>query len=247
MSEKPSFFAELKRRNVYKVAVACAVLGWLVIQVAATVGPTQFPVPIEKEPRHRLKFENRYVRVFDVLIPPGDTSLFHIHLHDGLSIPLTDARLRDETLAGASEDLMLKRGGVRFAYRSTPVIHRVSNIGVTSFRNIFIEILRSSGLTTSAPSQPAEAGSTIVLENDRLRVRQSLLAPGQSTDRGAYAPRGVLVAASEGEIQINAEGKNATVRFEPGDAQWYEEGTKFSLRNVGSKAFEAVDIELKKP
>ena len=39
MSEKPSFFAELKRRNVYKVAVAYAVVGWLVMQVAATIVP----------------------------------------------------------------------------------------------------------------------------------------------------------------------------------------------------------------
>ena len=28
MSEKPSFFSELKRRNIYKVAVAYAVVGW---------------------------------------------------------------------------------------------------------------------------------------------------------------------------------------------------------------------------
>ena len=34
-----NFFAELKRRNVYKVAVAYAVVGWLVMQVAATVVP----------------------------------------------------------------------------------------------------------------------------------------------------------------------------------------------------------------
>jgi hypothetical protein len=27
-----NFFAELKRRNVYKVAVAYAIVGWLVIQ-----------------------------------------------------------------------------------------------------------------------------------------------------------------------------------------------------------------------
>src|SRR5215468_181002 len=33
------FFAELKRRNVYKVAVAYAVVGWLVMQVASTVVP----------------------------------------------------------------------------------------------------------------------------------------------------------------------------------------------------------------
>src|SRR3954471_2186333 len=35
-----SFFAELKRRNVYKVAVAYAVVGWLVVQVSSTVLPT---------------------------------------------------------------------------------------------------------------------------------------------------------------------------------------------------------------
>ncbi len=40
MSEPRSFFAELKRRNVYKVAVAYAVVGWLVIQVSSTVLPT---------------------------------------------------------------------------------------------------------------------------------------------------------------------------------------------------------------
>ena len=34
-----NFFAELKRRNVYKVAVAYAVVGWLVMQIAATVVP----------------------------------------------------------------------------------------------------------------------------------------------------------------------------------------------------------------
>jgi len=34
-----NFFAELKRRNVYKVAVAYAIVGWLVIQVATQVFP----------------------------------------------------------------------------------------------------------------------------------------------------------------------------------------------------------------
>ena len=34
-----NFFAELKRRNVYKVAIAYAIVGWLVMQIAATVVP----------------------------------------------------------------------------------------------------------------------------------------------------------------------------------------------------------------
>jgi len=44
MSAKPSFFAELRRRNVYKVAVAYAVVGWLLIQIGTQVFPF-FEVP----------------------------------------------------------------------------------------------------------------------------------------------------------------------------------------------------------
>src|SRR5215470_4163636 len=38
------FFGELKRRNVYKVAAAYAVVGWLLIQVATQVFPF-FDIP----------------------------------------------------------------------------------------------------------------------------------------------------------------------------------------------------------
>jgi hypothetical protein len=34
-----NFFAELQRRNVYKVAVAYAIVGWLLVQVATQVFP----------------------------------------------------------------------------------------------------------------------------------------------------------------------------------------------------------------
>src|SRR6266478_5114395 len=34
-----NFFGELKRRNVYKVAVAYAIVGWLLVQVATQVFP----------------------------------------------------------------------------------------------------------------------------------------------------------------------------------------------------------------
>src|SRR5215470_3496909 len=44
MSEKPSFFAELKRRNVYKVAIAYIVAGWALSQGIAQVFPV-FDVP----------------------------------------------------------------------------------------------------------------------------------------------------------------------------------------------------------
>src|SRR6266850_1564286 len=39
-----SFFGELKRRNVYKIAVAYAVVGWLLVQVTTQVFPI-FEIP----------------------------------------------------------------------------------------------------------------------------------------------------------------------------------------------------------
>jgi serine/threonine-protein kinase len=44
MSEKSSFFAELKRRNVYKVAAAYAVVAWLLMQIASQIFPF-FEIP----------------------------------------------------------------------------------------------------------------------------------------------------------------------------------------------------------
>src|SRR5437764_11476720 len=40
MANNSSFFAELKRRNVYKVAVAYAVIAWLLIQAGSILFPT---------------------------------------------------------------------------------------------------------------------------------------------------------------------------------------------------------------
>src|SRR5512133_2535381 len=40
----PSFFAELKRRNVYKVAIAYGVVAWLLMQVASQIFPF-FEIP----------------------------------------------------------------------------------------------------------------------------------------------------------------------------------------------------------
>src|SRR3954467_6375342 len=57
MSDR-NFFAELKRRNVYKVAVAYAVVGWLIAQVATQIFPF-------------LEIPNWIVRLVIVLIAIG--------------------------------------------------------------------------------------------------------------------------------------------------------------------------------
>src|ERR1700738_1402196 len=58
MNNRANFFTELKRRNVYKVAVAYAVVGWLIAQVATQIFPF-------------LEIPNWVVRLVIVLIAIG--------------------------------------------------------------------------------------------------------------------------------------------------------------------------------
>src|SRR5437763_2288526 len=58
MTEKRSFFSELKRRNVYKVAVAYAVVGWVIAQIATQIFPF-------------LEIPNWIVRLVIVLVAAG--------------------------------------------------------------------------------------------------------------------------------------------------------------------------------
>src|SRR5213596_1812750 len=82
-----NFFAELKRRNVYKVAVAYAVVGWLLVQVATQVFPF-FEIP------------NWAVRLIVVMIVIG----FPIALVVAWDFELTPEGLkRTEDVYGAME------------------------------------------------------------------------------------------------------------------------------------------------
>jgi hypothetical protein len=36
-------------------------------------------VPVHEEPRHHLVFQNKEIRILNVLVPPGDTTQYHIH------------------------------------------------------------------------------------------------------------------------------------------------------------------------
>ena len=125
----------MKRLVFLNGAAICFLFGLVISAIA------QDSVPIEKEPMHRLKFANEFVRLFDVLVPVGKSTLYHIHSHDGIGVRVSDAQIVDESMSGEKQPLDMKYGVVTFAARPSPQTHRVVNNGMTDFRNIFIEIL----------------------------------------------------------------------------------------------------------
>src|SRR5438132_11961472 len=116
--------------------------------------PPQLPAEISGEPRHHPKFENEFVRVWDVTVPAGDTTLWHIHRNDNVVVTLgDDASLRIETVGGAPAEVQWKFGEVRFG--KATYVHRAMNIGTTPFHNMTIEILKSP-LGSAEAAKPKE-------------------------------------------------------------------------------------------
>jgi quercetin dioxygenase-like cupin family protein len=207
----------------------------------------QSPVEISGEPRHHPKFENEYVRVWDVTVPAGDATLWHAHRNDNVVVTLGDASLRIETLGGTPAESQWKFGEVRFG--KATYVHRAMNIGTTPFHNMTIEILKSPPGSDFLSKLKDTGTRTPVLENERVRVYRLSLAPGESTGTHSHYPPGLAIAITSGEIEVTTptKGKDKLDRLTlaVGDTRWHGGGISHSIKNVGKTRFEAVDIEVK--
>lgn len=154
-------------------------------------GIAQDAVPIEKEPMHPLKFENEFVRLFDVLVPAGKKTGFHIHSYDGLSIPISVPDLTDVSMTGEKKPLVMKFGEPAFAARPSPFTHSVINNASTDFRSIFIEILPSKSDRAAKVFPVLTDGHVVLIDNDRVRVNRLTLKPGESSKLHTHQMRGL--------------------------------------------------------
>jgi len=205
--------------------------------------PVQSPMPVANEPRHHLKFENQYVRVFDVIVPPGDATSFHVHSNDYVFVTIGDALLINEVTGSEAADLILKDREVRFT--KGPFTHRVTNVAITPFHNITVEILGSPG-RAAASTPDTSPGHSNVLDNDRVHVERLVLEPGQSTNMHTHGLSALSVFLTNSKILVESPGKNPeTVEYKRGDFRWRAAPVTHSLKNIGSTTFEAVGIDCK--
>jgi quercetin dioxygenase-like cupin family protein len=93
--------------------------------------------PIRVAPdTHKVAFENAFVRILEVRIPPGKIEPRHRHPH-GLSVYFTDWDAK-VTVDGRQPSVNQRKAGT-FAW-SDAVIHTVQNAGATEGRVLRIEL-----------------------------------------------------------------------------------------------------------
>ena len=201
----------------------------------------QSPVEISGEPRHHPKFENEFVRLWDVTVPAGDATLWHAHRSDNVVVSFGDVRLRIETLGRDPVEGPWKFGEVRFS--KATYIHRAMNVGTTSFHNFTIELLKApSGATLTK-----EPGREPVLENERVRVFRVTLEPGQAGPMHTHTVPILAIAITAGELEVTTKGADKPERVSrpANNVLWRSQAVTHSIKNVGKTRYEGVDIEFK--
>jgi oxalate decarboxylase/phosphoglucose isomerase-like protein (cupin superfamily) len=226
------------------VFVTLCILALIPIAAISQSNSPQSPVEISGEAHHHPKFENEFLRVWDVTVPAGEATLWHVHRNDNVVVTLGDANLRLENVTGSPSEAQWKFGEVRFA--KATYTHRAMNIGTTPFHNFTVELLKPTNFAADPAALPTEeAGAKPILENERVRVYRLSLAPGEAQVMHTHPLPGLVVTLTAAQIEVTANGKAVTHPVKSNDVSWQAGGVSHSVRNVGQNRFESLIIEMK--
>lgn len=197
-------------------------------------------VQVSKEPRHKKALENKYVRLLDVHIQPGDTSLFHIHstpsvfLHFTNTVVCSQIKGREWVTAKNTQGYVWYRSFV-----NDTLVHRVSNCDTVPFHVTDVELL--------SPYKPANKlhplPFTLLFENENVFAYR--LTTGFNNQ--SIKSRGPMIAqlvAGNGVAIRNKKGKELS-QLKAGKYLYIKPGTAFYFSATGDEKINMVLFEIK--
>jgi quercetin dioxygenase-like cupin family protein len=205
----------------------------------------------------RVAFENDAVRVWEMDLAPGEVCGTHHHTLDYVLYILSGAEIGVESPGrrsfsfpvSARSTYYIPAGGIESAH----------NVGRTRFFEALFEIKRPMregrvqpgfvGCEALAGREP-EPGVLTVIDNDRVRVIETTLAPGGQTgwrrlahDAAAYVAEGGRVRIAEKTPDGTERSRDETIR--PGHVAWLPRGTERNVVNIGTGRIRHVMVEVK--
>lgn len=198
-------------------------------------------VPVYKEPRHKLAFENDQAFILDVNLPPGYVSLYHEHKIDLLYVTIVGTKVWAEPLGGKRREADVKTGDLRFSSdnHSLPHVHRVGNIGKTPFHVIGIGI-KAENPSGAVAIEGNIDGMEMDMEKNHASVYRIKLEPGEKTGLHQHNLPYTRVYLSQGTLR-DQSGKAEKV--EAGEFLWNQGGEKHSYENTGKDAVEIIEMQ----
>jgi len=206
----------------------------------------------------RALFENDAVKVWEMDLKPGEICGTHRHTMDYVLYILEGGKLAVE---GPGIKPFTFAAGTRSVYFVPPgAVENARNIGRTGFHEALFELKRPPRAGTERPGfamcealvdQEPRFGVVSILENDRVRIRETTLAPGQETGMSFNSRDAVVYVIEGGELRqverSTQDGPEQSVEAElgAGSVQWRPRGVYRNAINLGQARYRQVSVELK--
>jgi len=200
-------------------------------------------VPVREEPRHHPVLQNKYIRLLDVWLPPGDTTLYHIHATPSLFIILSNTVTGSQIKGGQWQQNRSTAGYAWFrSFLNDTLIHRVCNMDTVVYHVNDIEIL-SSYNTNNAPTKKT-LPFTLLFENERSFAYQ---IKNITSNKQIINKRGPMIAelVSGNAIFFHNTTTNETKEIKAGDYCYIKPGTSFYFSAAGKGEINLVLFEIK--
>ncbi len=215
--------------------------GALLFILSTLVAAQQSPVSLEEEPHHHLVFKNESVMVVRVKLLPGESTLFHTHLYDRVTVDLSETTITRQKLGdpGVVTEAT-KPGDVAALESNGPFTHLVHNAGNATFEALDVEVLHRSAKAAGPAAGKVEA------ENPSARAYKWTLAPGATSAMHTHERPYLIISATPMVLKMtDPEGKSFSHEVKAGDIHWVDAKVTHSLSNEGTAAGTIVEIELK--
>jgi hypothetical protein len=211
----------------------------------------QSPVPVHREPRHRVVWEAGPHRVLDVRIAPGDTTVFHVHDTPMFVVRIGVSRIDIQSFGGPwsgvgpADTTNFHAGAIDPDTTSgrSPVTHRVTNAGQSLFHLIGITHA-GPGATSAQPMSGVLPGA---VEHTSTWFQASRLGMPAGVD-GQWLSTStpvVIVQIGSGSVQVEHAPGSGTGIDGPGALTVLPAGSRYRLRNTGATAAMLVLVSLR--
>ena len=198
-------------------------------------------VQVSKEPRHKNVLENKYVRLLDVKMQPGDTTLFHIHSTPSVFVHFTNTVVCSQVKGKEWEKGKNTEGNASYrSFVNDILVHRVSNCDTVPFHVTDIEILSPYKPTT----QLKPLLFTVLFENEKVFAYR---LSSSSFNKQIISGRGPIVAelvAGDEVIYHDTINKKPT-KIKTGKYLYIKPGSSFYFSETGNEKTNLVLFEIK--
>lgn len=200
-------------------------------------------VPVREEPRHKPVLENNYMRLLDVWLPPGDTTLFHIHSTPSFFIYLNKAKISSQVKGqGWVNDESVTGFAWYNPFAPDSLVHRVCNADTISFHVNDIEIL--SPFTINNAGNLKALNFPVLLNNEKAFAYQLHNSNIKKQSISGRGPMIAVLAVGEKVIFQNTK-TNQSKEIKTGDYLYIEPGTSFYFSTKDAGEINMVLFEIK--